>query len=740
MAVAMNERATHPLGLSKAEALSLASVEHSEPHRVLGAHPITVDGRQGIVVRAFHPDAIGAECLAEEGGSRPMERASGSGLFAAFFPGAGFPFRYRLRFWFADGSTWERGDPYRFLPSLGDHDLHFFNEGKHRRLWQRLGAHPMRLDGVDGVAFAVWAPSAKRVSVIGQFCNWDGRLLPMRVLGNSGIFELFIPEIAHGALYKFEIKTREGMLRTKTDPMAFAMETPPGTASRVFASSYAWGDDDWMARRPERDVLREPAAFYEVHLGSWARVPEEGHRPLTYREIAPRLVEHVKKLGFTHVELMPVAEHPFTGSWGYQVSAYFAPTARYGSPDDFRFFVDHCHRNGIGVVLDWVPAHFPKDDFALRRFDGTALYEHDDPRLGEHPDWGTLIFNYGRNEVRNFLIANALYWLEEFHVDGLRVDAVASMLYRDYSRKEGEWLPNQYGGRENIEAIEFIKALNETIRNEQPGCMMIAEESTAWGGVSKPVADNGLGFTFKWNMGWMHDTLLYFSKDPVYRRHHHDTLTFAMLYEQSERFINPLSHDEVVHGKRSLLDKMPGDVWQKFANLRLLLSYQYTRPGKKLLFMGTELAPWSEWNHEASLDWHLISDPMRAGLSLLLEDLGRLYLGTPCLYESDPDPWNFAWIDCSDRDTSVVSYVRRSGDQHVVVVLNMTPVPRDGYRVGAPSEGRYARRFSSDDRRYGGSQYETLAVVETDPIPFHGFPQSMALNLPPLGALVLVPE
>jgi 1,4-alpha-glucan branching enzyme len=492
-----------------------------------------------------------------------------------------------------------------------------------------------------------------------------------------------------------------------------------------------------MAQRRNADPRRRPVSIYEVHLGSWRRVPEEGDRSLTYRETADLLIAHVRRFGFTHIELLPVMEHPFDGSWGYQVSGYYAPTSRFGTPDDFRALVDRCHQAGIGVILDWVPAHFPKDDFALRRFDGTALYEHEDPRKGEHPDWGTLIFNYGRAEVRNFLIANALYWLDEFHVDGLRVDAVASMLYLDYSRKEGEWIPNRYGGRENIEAIDFFRALNEVIRIEYPGCMTIAEESTSWPGVTQPTSQGGLGFTFKWNMGWMHDTLSYFSRDPVHRRYHQDTLTFAMLYEHSERFVMPLSHDEVVHGKGSLLNKMPGDVWQKFANLRLLLAYQFTRPGKMLLFMGTELAPEREWSHETSLDWHLADDPQRAALQEYLADLGRLYLELPELWRKDPDPEGFAWIDCSDRDNSVISYVRRDGERHVVVVLNLTPVPRENYRIGAPRAGTYIERLSSDDRRYGGSEVETYAEVHTEAVPFHGYEQSMRLRLPPLGALIL---
>jgi 1,4-alpha-glucan branching enzyme len=594
---------------------------------------------------------------------------------------------------------------------------------------------------VRGTAFAVWAPNARRVSVVGDFCGWDGRLFPMRRMGSSGVFELFVPGLEIGSLYKYEILTREGLLRLKADPFAFAMERPPGTASRVVAlGGFPWSDSEWLERRARSRPWEEPMAIYEVHLGSWARVPEEGNRPLTYREIAPRLAQHLLDLGFTHVELLPVMEHPFDGSWGYQVSAYYAPTARFGSPDDFRFFVDTLHRHGIGVILDWVPAHFPKDDFALRRFDGTALFEHEDPRLGEHPDWGTLIFNFGRNEVRNFLLANALYWLEEFHVDGLRVDAVASMLYLDYSRAPGQWIPNRYGGRENLEAIEFLRSLNEAIASEHPGCFTVAEESTAWPGVTRPVQAGGLGFTFKWNMGWMHDTLTYFGKDPIHRSYHHDQLTFAMLYEYSERFVMPLSHDEVVHGKRSLLEKMPGDLWQKFANLRLLLAYQYTRPGKKLLFMGTEIAPWREWNHDASLDWHLLEEtPERRAWFEFVRDLGRLYRSSPPLWRRDHEPAGFSWIDCRDRENSVICYERWDSEKVMLVVCNFTPVPREDYRIGAPRLGLYRLRFCTDDIRYGGSGYPIASELHAEPVPFHGRAQSLRLRLPPLAALVLEP-
>ena len=720
-----------------ADVTRLIAGEHTDPHHVLGAHAATVNGAGGVMVRAMHPDAVAAECILSNGDPVPMEPIA-AGIFAVFLPGATLPLRYRLRLHFASGATVERDDPYRFLPTVGELDLHLFNEGTHRRVYQALGAHARTVDGVAGTSFAVWAPNARRVSVIGDFNAWDGRVFPMRSLGASGVFELFVPGVRPGALYKYEILTPAHALRVKTDPFAFAMELPPDTASRVVSSGmYDWGDDAWRTARVRRDPVREPMLIYETHLGSWARVPEEHDRPLTYREIAPRLVQHVKELGFTHIELLPIMEHPFTGSWGYQVTGYYAPTARYGTPDDFRFFVDTCHQAGIGVLLDWVPAHFPRDDFALRRFDGTALFEHEDPRLGEHPDWGTLIFNYDRNEVRNFLIANAVYWLEEFHLDGLRVDAVASMLYLDYSRRPGEWLRNRYGGRENLGAIDFLRAMNVTVATESPGAITVAEESTAWPGVTKPVADGGLGFTFKWNMGWMHDTLQYFALDPIHRSFHHNDLTFAMLYEYSERFIMPLSHDEVVHMKRSLLDRMPGDVWQKFANLRLLLLYLYMRPGKKLLFMGTELAPWDEWNHDVSLDWRLLDDPMRAGFSRFLRELGALYHAQPPLWRDDAEPAGFQWIDVEDRANSVLSWVRRAGEEHVVVALNLTPVPRENYRIGAPQAGTYVELLSSDATRFGGSEVQTLAEVHTEDAPFHGYPQSMRLVLPPLGGVVL---
>ena len=735
--------------------------ELDAPHALLGAHPATVDGAAGVVLRAWHPDASGCEAVllggvdvpGDDGAADVLESMprvalgeEAPGLFGAFLPGAAMPLRYRLRFTFPGGGHWVADDPYRFLPTVGAVDLHLFGEGTHRRLWEVMGAHARTIDGVAGVAFAVWAPNARRVSVVGPWCQWDPRRFLMRRLGASGVWELFVPGVGVGAEYEYDLVTREGWPRRKTDPFAFAMRPAPRTESVVAAEgAYAWNDAAWMDARAARtagDVLREPMAIYEVHLGSWLRDPRDPDRFLGYRELAPHLAEHVKGLGFTHVEFLPLAEHPFYGSWGYQVTGFYAPTSRYGTPDDLRFLIDTLHQAGIGVILDWVPAHFPKDDHALRRFDGTALYEHADPRLGEHPDWGTLIFNYGRTEVFNFLLANALYWLHEFHVDGLRVDAVASMLYLDYSRAPGQWLRNRYGGRENLEAIAFLRAVNAAVREDAPGCFTVAEESTSWPQVSGPAAQGGLGFTLKWNMGWMHDTLEYFKNDPLYRRHAHDKLTFAMMYEYSERFVMPLSHDEVVHLKGSLLRKMPGDGWQKFANLRALLAYQFTRPGKKLLFMGTELAPWGEWNHDVGLDWASAGGEMRAGFGAFVRALGAVYQAEPALWRHDHEPRGFQWVDLADRDQSVVSWARYGddGDPPALVVMNLTPVPRERYRVGAPAAGGYRVALNSDDRRFGGSGLGPAERVAADGAPFHGHARSVELTLPPLGVLVLVAE
>ncbi|HEX2194989.1 MAG TPA: 1,4-alpha-glucan branching protein GlgB [Candidatus Limnocylindria bacterium] len=711
----------------------LLAGEGHDPHAVLGVH--AADG--GAVVRAFHPDATDVELLPS--GGQPLAMAAlGGGLWGAFVDGAQLPLAYRLRFGFVNGETWERDDPYRFAPTLGELDLHLIGEGTHERLWEVLGAHPRTVDGTAGVAFAAWAPNARSVRLVGDFDRWDGRLLPMRSLGGSGVWELFVPGIGHGELYKYEVVGRDGKLRLKADPLGFSMQVRPETASRVWdldADARHWTDQAWMEERARGDPYRSPMAIYEVHLGSWMRNPDGSW--LGYRQAGERLAEHCRRYGFTHVELLPVAEHPFDGSWGYQVTGYYAPTARFGSPDDFRAMVDTLHNAGIGVIVDWVPAHFPTDEFALRQFDGTPLYEHPDPRLGEHPDWGTLIFDFGRPEVRNFLVANALFWLDRYHVDGLRVDAVASMLYLDYSRKAGEWAPNRYGGNENLEAIAFLREMNERVYRLHPGAVTIAEESTAFPGVSRPTYLGGLGFGFKWDMGWMHDTLAYLREDPVHRRDHHDKLTFRGLYLHTEHFVLPLSHDEVVHGKGSLLRKMPGDEWQRFANLRALLAQMYTQPGKKLLFMGTELAPDTEWDHDQPLPWEIGEDGLRAAFGRYLADLGTLYRSTPALWAADPEPDAFAWIDASDVESSVYSYLRRAGDEVAAVVLNMTPVPRDGYRLGLPSEGSWDEALNSDSEHYGGSNVGNLGGVVADPMTWHGQPASALLTLPPLGAVIL---
>ena len=725
--------------IPEADKRALVRRDHLNPHGVLGCHPTRVAGVDGSIVRVLHPEAVSVEIVLRTGQAIPLANL-GEGFFGAFAEGLQPQDGYLVRERFHDGNEHQAEDPYRFLPTLGDIDLHLFGEGQHRRLWDVFGSHERVVDGISGTSFAVWAPNARGVAVIGDFCHWDARIYPMRQIGSSGVFELFLPGVGIGALYKFDIVARDGAVRRKTDPFAFAMEVPPATASRVFSSRYQFGDEAWMEERLGRDYAHEPFLVYELHLGSWRRDPTDPTRLPRYREIARPLAEHVRRLGFTHVELMPLAEHAFYASWGYQVTGFYAPTARYGNPDDLRFFVDTLHAHGIGVLLDWVPAHFPDDAFALACFDGTALYEHEDPRLGRHPDWGTVIFNYGRNEVRNFLVANALYWIQEFHIDGLRIDAVASMLYLDYSRRSGEWLPNREGGRENLEAIEFLRDLDAAVRECAPGAATIAEESTAWSGVTAPTEWGGLGFTLKWNMGWMHDTLGYFRADPVFRRFHHEQLTFAMLYEYSERFLMPLSHDEVVHGKRSLLDKMPGDAWQKFANLRALLLYQYTRPGKVLLFMGAEVAPWDEWDHDVGLDWSLLKDPARAAHLRFVEELGGLYRERPCFWRSDPGPESFEWLVAEDCEQSVFAYLRRSGDDVAMVVLNLTPVPRDGYRLGCPLGGWWRERLSTDEERFGGSLVETPKRHEAHVEAAHGREQSLVLRLPPLGGIVLVPD
>jgi len=626
---------------------------------------------------------------------------------------------------------------------LSEQDLHLFNEGTHYQLYQKLGAHLMTVDGVRGAYFAVWAPNARQVSVIGDFSSWDRRSHALRPRGQSGIWEGFIPGVSAGACYKYYVISHSDDYRVeKADPFAFWSEIPPKTASVVYDLDYFWGDEEWMGRRRERNSFTSPVAIYEVHLGSWMRVPEEKHRPLGYREIAPKLAGYVERMGFTHVEFMPVMEHPFYGSWGYQTTGYFAPTSRYGTPQDFMYLIDYLHQRGIGVLLDWVPSHFPSDEHGLGYFDGTHLYEHADPRQGFHPEWKSCIFNYGRNEVRSFLMSSALFWLDVYHADGLRVDGVASMLYLDYARNEGEWIPNQFGGRENLEAVAFLRRFNEDVYKSHPSVQTIAEESTAWPMVSRPPYLGGLGFGMKWDMGWMHDTLVYFSKDPIHRQYHHNQLTFRMVYAWTENFVLPLSHDEVVYGKGSLLGKMPGDDWQKFANLRLLLGYMYAQPGKKLLFMGGEFGQWREWNHDESLDWNLLEYAPHQGLQKWVQDVNRLYRSEPALHELDFDQAGFEWIDCNDGASSTLSFIRKakSTEDIVLVVCNFTPVARSGYRIGVPRGGLWKEILNGDSPDYGGSGLGNLGGLQAEPVPSHGRPHSLSLTLPPLAALFFKAE
>ncbi len=721
-----------------AEIQQITELRHPEPHRILGIHP---DG-DGVVVRAYRPDATAIHVVLDAGGRIPMTHRHG-GVFEARINGKEQTFSYLLEVEYPGNKVFTLRDPYSFMPTLGDMDLYYAGEGRHERLWERMGAHLIHHHGVAGAAFAVWAPTAAGVSVVGDFNGWDGRLHAMRRMGASGIWELFIPEVGEGTRYKFEIRPNSGgPPLLKSDPFAFRTEVPPATASVVHdLKRFSWTDTKWLSTRGAGEPARKPWSVYEAHLGSWRRVVEDGDRPMTYREMAPALADYVKQLGFTHVELLPVAEHPYGPSWGYQVGNYYAPTARYGHPDDLRFLINHLHEQGIGVIVDWVPGHFPRDLHALGQFDGTALYEHADPRQGSQPDWGTLVFNFGRNEVRNFLIANALFWIEEYHVDGLRVDAVASMLYLDYSRKHGEWVPNRWGGRENEEAIAFLRELNETVGRKHPGVVVIAEESTAWPKVSQPVSEGGLGFHFKWNMGWMHDTLLYFSKDPVFRQHHHNNMTFGLLYAFSEHFMLPLSHDEVVHGKGSLYGKLPGDPWQKRANLRALLAWMWAHPGKKLLFMGGEFGQHREWSSDRSLDWHLLEDPGHQGIQSLVADLNRVYRDVPALYDADSEPMGFQWLQPDAAANNVFAFIRRSRSpgRHVVCVANLSPVPREGYRVGFPRVGTYQEVLNTDASAYGGSGLGNMGQIQTESHPWDGQEASAALTLPPLSVLWFMP-
>ena len=714
----------------------------SDPFAVLGPQPIEREDGRALVVRTCRPSVLEVAVIRVGGDEPPvsMARRHPAGVFEAFFPDSE-PFEYRLRVTEPDGHVHDVDDPYRYGRVITDFDLHLFAEGKHLRIHDKLGAHPLTVGDAAGYHFAVWAPNAERVSVVSDFNQWDGRVHSMRAVG--GVWEIFIPGLGDGERYKFEIRSRgDSGLLLKADPCGVQFETPPRTASITRRmDAYIWQDTDWMrARRSMAGWFAKPMAIYEVHLGSWARVSEEGERPLTYRELAHRLIPYVKTMGFTHVELLPVMEHPFSESWGYQVTGYFAPTSRFGQPEDFKYFVDACHRQGIAVILDWVPGHFPKDAHGLARFDGTALYEHKDPRQGEHRDWGTVVFNYDRHEVRNFLVANALFWLDEYHVDGLRVDAVASMLYLDYSRPEGAWIPNRYGGRENLGAIDFLRELNTVAHADRPGIVMLAEESTAWPAVSRPVYLGGLGFTYKWNMGWMHDTLEYVQRDPIHRRWVHTDLTFSMLYAFTENFVLPLSHDEVVHGKRSMVDKMPGDVWQKFANLRALYGYMYGHPGKKLLFMGGEFGQWREWNSERSLDWHQVEEgSFHMGLRHCVRDLNALYRRERALHEVDYDASGFQRVDCQDNENSILSFIRCARDPRdfLVIIVNFTPVPRHEYRVGVPEPGFYRELLNTDGSFYSGGDVGNAGGVTTEAEPAHGQAWSLSLSVPPLGCLYL---
>ena len=714
---------------------------HSDPFSILGPHSMEA----GMVVRAFLPQARSVE-VSLNGSYHAMSRIHDHGLFEAVLPDASIPLDYRLNVTLHDGSYQLMDDPYRFPPQLSEQDRYLHAEGTLLQMYESMGAHLHEANGISGTLFTVWAPSAQRVSVIGDFSNWDGRRYPMRLHPGSGIWELFIPGLGEGSLYKYEIKTRyKDFTVAKSDPVGFAGEMRPNTASVVWnIDKYNWQDESWMSNRQVSQSVKQPISVYELHLGSWRKKKINGEwHWLTYSQLAQELIPYVAEMGYTHIELLPVSEYPFDGSWGYQVTGYFAPTSRYGTPEAFMSFVDACHQAGIGVILDWVPAHFPTDEHGLGFFDGTHLYEHADPRKGAHPDWGTYIFNYGRNEVRQFLISNALFWLDKYHIDGLRVDAVASMLYLDFSREPGEWVPNQYGGRENIDAIDFLRQFNDEVHKNHPGVLTVAEESTSWGGVTHPTKENGLGFDLKWNMGWMHDTLQYMSNEPIYRSYHQGSLTFSLLYAFSEKFLLPFSHDEVVHLKHSMLDKMPGDLWQKFANLRLLYGYQWSHPGKKLLFMGNDFGQWQEWSEARSLDWHLLeSDEKHKGLQRLVRDLNNLYRYQPALHELD-DSWEgFAWIDYLDSYRSILAYARISPATHeqIIAVCNFTPVVRYDYRLGVPEPGTYKEIMNSDAEIYGGSNVLNTTPMDSEPLNWNNLSQSILLTLPPLSCVYFKKE
>jgi len=709
----------------------IMEARHHDPFEVLGTH----QNKKSTTVRAFLPDTQKAWLDPD----LPMVRLEGTDIFE--YTGKNkLSTPITINRVTGNNATISHVDPYSFPPQLSEFDLHLFSEGKHWHAYRILGAHAHQVEGVHGILFATWAPNAQRASVIGDFNQWDGRRHPMRARGDSGVWELFIPGLTAGDLYKYEIKnTHDGSLHAKMDPYGQQAELRPSTASVVAAiSEHKWKDKDWMSARKKADWLHEPHSVYEVHMGSWQR-NEKGDF-LTYTEMADQLVSYVREMGFTHIELLPITEHPLDISWGYQTTGYFSPTSRFGSPDEFRYFIDKCHQNNIGIILDWVPGHFPKDAHGLAKFDGSALYEHADPRQGEHQDWGTLIFNYGRAEVTNFLLSSAFYWLEEFHIDGLRVDAVASMLYLDYSREEGEWVPNEYGGRENLEVISFLQHMNSVLHQEHPGCIIAAEESTSYPMVSRPSHMGGLGFSMKWNMGWMHDILEYMKEDTIHRQYHHDSLTFGLLYAFTENFVLPFSHDEVVHGKNSMVNKMPGDEWQRYANLRLLYTMMFTYPGKKLLFMGCEFAQGTEWDCEKALDWYVLDYPLHHGMKSLVADLNKLYTSTPALYRHDFDPHGFEWLEANDREQSILSYIRKDGDEFVITILNFTPVRRENYRLGVPKDGTYHVCLNSDAEIYGGSNAGNSLPIESDEIAWNDRPYSIEVTLPPLAGIVLRTE
>jgi 1,4-alpha-glucan branching enzyme len=725
---------------------ALLEARHENPFSILGPHEIVDGDHRALAVRAFLPNTRQVWLFDKaHRRPRPMRRIHPAGLYEAICPTRDDVPRpqYEFHVMRNSGETATVHDPYCFPSLLTEFDMYLLGEGNHTRAYEKLGAQLRTIDGVTGTNFCVWAPNAQSIGVVGDFNHWDGRVHLMRKHIPSGLWELFVPGVDAGEKYKYRVKQATGEVIDKTDPFGFAAELPPRTASIVTnLHQYTWNDAAWLARRRETNWLERPISIYEVHLGSWRRRGDRQHGWMNYRELAHDLVKYCNEMGYTHLQLLPISEHPFTGSWGYQTVGYYAATSRYGTPEDLMHFIDHCHQHGIGVIIDWVPAHFPRDGHGLWRFDGTALYEHADPRQGEHPDWGTMIFNYGRNEVRNFLIANALFWFDKYHIDGLRVDAVASMLYLDYSRKSGEWLPNEYGGRENIPAIDLLREFNRRAHSEFPGILTIAEESTAWGGVSHPTETGGLGFSIKWNMGWMNDTLRYLRNDPIHRRYHHDELTFSLIYAFTENFALPLSHDEVVHGKRSLLDQMPGDLWQKFANLRLLYSYMWTHPGKKLLFMGGDFGQWNEWNYDTDLQWDLLQWDTHQGVKKLVADLNALMIREPALHVLDFKHEGFEWIDCQSRDDSVLAYMRKSKDweDHLLVVCNFTPVVRQEHLVGAPQKRYYREVFNSDSQFYGGSNIGNFPGVMAQQPGHHGRPFSLSINLPPLATVVFKPE